>query len=181
MIRLRIFYEDKAAAGATKQFGPHILLCACVADLLGVPMSELKHLMQGEPKKGDGSLLAACKVHAQRGAPVPIFALFDGDQLRKLLKSRDDSVEALRTALEHRIASATIHPFVLEGNIDELVKAAAECFDPPVTRTIIKAHIERDRILNRAAYDGNRAVRECIRTRKPGFAALVDAVAKALS
>lgn len=100
MTRLRIFYEDQAAIGAIKQFGPHVLLCACVGDAIGATLWAVKPRIDGEPKKSDGKLIAACKAHARRGRNETIFALFDGDKLHVRLKVPKDSPEGLRKTLE---------------------------------------------------------------------------------
>lgn len=179
MTRYRVFYEDQAA-GEVKEFGPHLLLCACVADRVGSKtLWDVKASIDGQPKKGDSKLLAACKRHAERDVDELVFALFDADKLHVRLGIPKGSIDELRTTLETKIASPKVRPFLLEHNLESLIAATAGCLEPPCETPIPKRHNERDKILVRAAY-ASRAVRDCITRTLPSFAALVDPVAEAL-
>lgn len=179
MTRYRVFYEDKAAA-EIKGFGPHLLLCACVADRMGgKTLWDVQRVLDGQPKKGDSKLLEACKRHAERDVDEVVFGLFDTDKLHILLQISKCSVDELRIALEAAITSPKVRPFVLERNLETLVRASAGCLEPP-SKVPPKGHNERDIILRKAATAG-RSVRDCIAQAIPGFAALADAVAHALA
>lgn len=83
MTRYRVFYEDEAAA-EIKEFGAHLLLCACVADRMGnKTLWDVRRDLDGQPKKGDSKLLAACRLHAARDVDEVVFAVFDTDQLQR--------------------------------------------------------------------------------------------------
>lgn len=180
MTRYRVFYEDQAA-GEVKEFGPHLLLCACVADKLEThDLWQLRDLLDGQPKKGDSKLLKACERHAARNLDEVVFAVFDADQIHELLRISKGSLADRQRALEERIGSEKIRPFLLDERIETVVKAVAECLEPPVAAPTHKRLLERDKLLARAARS-NRSVRDCVLRTVPTFAAIVDAVAKALA
>lgn len=180
MIPVVVFYEDRAA-GEINHFGPHLLLCACVADRLGaVSIWDVRRIVDGQPKKGADNLLAACRRHAKRSRNELVFAMFDADKVHLLLKAPKAPLEDLRTALETEIQSPKVRPFLLADSMETLVDASAGCLEPPIEGPIRKRHNERDNILARAA-TASRSVRDCISGAVPSFAALVEAVASALS
>lgn len=178
MTRYRVFYEDQRAS-ETKEFGAHLLLCACVADRMGSKTQwDIQRVLDGQPKKSDSKLLAACKRHAERDLDEVVFALFDSDKLNKCLKIPWCPIDELRIALETKVGSPKVRPFLLERNLETLVAASAGCLESP-SQIPRKRHNERDMMLRRAATSG-RSVRDCILRTVPSFAALVDAVARAL-
>jgi hypothetical protein len=180
MTRYRVFYEDQGGV-EVKQFGPHQLLCACVADCVATKMPwEVKNILDGQPKKSDSKLLEACKRHAKRDADEVIFALFDSDKIHIRLQISKRPIDELRVALESAIGSPKVRPFLLEHNMETLVEAAAGCLEPPVQKPIPKRHLERDKLLARAA-NASRSVRNCVEHAVPSFATLVEAVASALT
>jgi hypothetical protein len=178
MTRYRVFYEDKAAA-EIKGFGAHLLLCACVADRMGSKtLWDVQRVLDGQPKKGDSKLLAACRLHAAREVDEVVFAVFDTDQLHNCLKIPWCAIDELRIALEAKVGSPKVRPFLLERNLETLVEASARCLEPP-SKIPQKRHNERDMVLRKAA-TASRSVRDCITQTIPTFTALVDAVAHAL-
>jgi len=178
MTRYRVFYEDEAAA-EIKGFGAHLLLCACVADRMGSKtLWDIQRILDGQPKKGDSKLLAACKRHAERDVDEVVFAVFDTDKLHIRLQISKRPIDELRIALEAAISSPKVRPFLLERNLEDLVGASAGCLEPP-SKIPPKRHNERDMVLRKAATSG-RSVRDCITHAIPSFAALADAVAHAL-
>lgn len=181
MTRYRVFYEDQAA-GRVNEFGPHLLLCACVADRLdGKSLHDIRQVLDGQPKKSDGKLLAACKQHAALDADEIVFALFDADKLHIRLKVPKAPLDEMRTRLENEIRSARVRPFLLEDRLETLVDATAGCMDPAHEGSVPKRHYARDKLLARAAYSFDRSVRDCVTRTVPSFTALVEAVASALS
>lgn len=179
MTRYRVFYEDQAG-GEVKEFGPHLLLCACVSDRLGSKsLWEVRRLLDGQPKKGDSKLLAACKKHAERDGDELVFALFDADKLHIRLGIPKGPLPDLQATLRARIGSAKVRPFLLEHNLESLVQATAGCLEPPFEGSIPKRHNERDKLLARAA-NASRSVRDCITRAIPSFGAMVEAIARAL-
>lgn len=181
MIPVTVFYEDRAA-GELNQFGPHLLLCACVADhLRNKSLWEVRRLVDGQPKKGADNLLAACKRHAKRNRNEIVFALFDADKLHVHLKIPKSPLDQLHAKLNHEIQSSKVRPFLLADSIESLVEASARCLEPPIEGPLRKRHNERDNILGRAATAASRSVRDCVTRAVPSFAALVDAVAHTLA
>lgn len=180
MIPVVVFYEDQAA-GEINQFGPHLLLCACVADRLGtLTIWDVRRLVDGQPKKGADNLLAACRRHAKRSRNELVFAMFDADKAHLCLKTPKAPLDDLRAALEAEIRSPKVRPFLLADSVETLVEASARCLEPPIEGPIRKRHNERDNILARAA-TASRSVRDCVSRTVPSFAALIEAVAAALS
>lgn len=183
MIPVTVFYEDQAA-GELNEFGPHLLLCACVADRLKTKsIWEVRRIVDGQPKKGADKLLAACKRHAKRNRNRNeiVFALFDADKLHVHLKIPKSPLDELHAKLNGEIQSPKVRPFLLADSIESLVETSACCLDPPVEGPLRKRHNERDNILNRAATAASRSVRDCVTRTVPSFAALIEAVASALS
>lgn len=180
MTPVRIFYEDQA--GEREQFSPHLFLCACVADRLGISVWDVRdqRIDDGQPKNGAANLLKACRLHARSHRKELVFALFDADRVHTLLNIPKGSLEQLQAALAAEIQSPKVRPFLLVNNIETLVEASARCLEPPIEGPILKEPNERDRILNRAA-TASPSVRDCMRRAVPSFAALIDAVAEALA
>lgn len=179
MTRYRVFYEDEAAA-EIKGFGAHLLLCACVADRIGSKtVWDVQRILDGQPKKGDSKLLAACKRHAERDVDEVVFAVFDTDKLHLCLQISWRPIDELRIALEAAISSPKVRPFLLDRNLETLVEASAGCLEPP-SKIPKKRHNERDMVLRKAA-TASRSVRDCVTRGVPSFAALADAVASVLS
>ncbi len=180
MTRYRVFYEDQAA-GRVNEFGPHLLLCACVADRLRTKsLHDVRKILDGQPKKSDGKLLAACKRHAALDGDELVFALFDADKLHIRLKIPKAPLDELHMTLEAQIRSPKVRAFLLDDRMETLVDATARCLDASYEGAVPKRHYTRDKLLARAAYDAGPAVRDCITRSVPSFAALVDAVAQAL-
>lgn len=181
MTRYRVFYEDQAA-GKVNEFGPHLLLCACVADRLeGKSFHDIRQVLDGQPKKSDGKLLVACKRHAEIDADEVVFALFDADKLHVRLKVPKAPLDEMRTLLEAEICSTKVRPFLLVDRLETLVDATARCLDPAHEGSVPKRHYTRDKLLARAAYNADRGVRDCVTRAVPSFAVLVDALVSVLS
>ena len=78
-----VFYGDQATQ--IKEFGPHNLLCACVADRLGLGVWAIRRRTNAIPCKGDSKMLARCKAEGARYGDGKL-ALFDADKFPRLLK-----------------------------------------------------------------------------------------------
>jgi hypothetical protein len=169
--RIAIFYEDER--GPVAKFPLHTLVCACVADDLGRTTADVQGKIRGIPKKGDSKLLMACEREVPKMREPCIFALFDQDQLHNLLKvpKSTDMIAALRA----RVPESRAFFYVLDPNIEGLLHKVSSCLDCPAPAR--KSKDERDRLLNRAAWNDDRRVRDCIRSGMESFRRFVDDVA----
>ena len=55
-----VLYEDSRADGA-RNFGPHSLVVACVADRVGIERYQLKSRLLGVPKNGAAKVRTVCE------------------------------------------------------------------------------------------------------------------------
>jgi hypothetical protein len=171
--RIAILYEDEL--GPTSKFPLHMLVGACIGDALGFTMKDIEPYMRALPKKGNSKLLSACRTETPRMPERHIFALFDADQIHRLLGVRGDtSFPDLLDQLRSRVPDERVRIFLLERNTETVVGATADCLGLP--RPEIKSKVNRDDFLARAAWDHSRASRDCIRDKVPTFAAFVDAL-----
>jgi len=81
-----ILYEDEARGGETKEFGPHNLIVACVADRCGRTIWDLKQQIDGRPMKGCSKVIKESG-NVELIAPDchPVVMLLDDDQIRRQL------------------------------------------------------------------------------------------------
>jgi hypothetical protein len=187
-----VFYEDQYADRPPTEFGPHNLVCACVADECGVDVHvhELrKNGLRPNPRKGANKLLAALEsVEALASGGAHIFAVFDADRVREALHLAGNTTRAAVIAdIVRRVAPsdpARLHVHLLEENTETLLEALGACDENArrLEEALAKNRNARDIALNRAALDqGRRAVRDCIRANVASFDALVKDVARVVA
>jgi hypothetical protein len=187
--RVPVLYEDELGWGArVSQFGPHVLVCACIADrrrvagAVGTSAWNIQQLTDPRPQKGNASLLAA----ADRLAPVhrTLVIVIDTDRTPVALGlPRNAPPDQVKHAIEARFAGkSSSMPIVcpLVRNMETVVEAAAEVLgeSPPVR----KKPLDRDRRLLRLASKEDPAARERLLELVPSFGRLVaqlDEVLKA--
>lgn len=184
---LIVLYEDQLAP-QQKRFGPHELLIACLADDGVVSVRER---LDPRPCKGAEKVVAFLTSPrlADRLAGDTLLAVFDGDRLpfTALGLARSASVAEFTATLKDRCPAAGLRVFVLERNLEDLLRAAQGCerrpdSDPQYQRAISqKKLLDRDIILNRIAQSPVREVRDCVRERMPSFEGLVKSLAEILS
>jgi hypothetical protein len=173
--RIAILYEDER--GEIKDFPLHTLVCACVGDTLELDVHSIRPLLRAIPKKGNSKLLTACLKEVAKMPEPHVLALFDGDELHRLLQLHGDiPAEQLHEELRQKIAVERTCPFVLHRNTETLVEAAAGCLGTP--RPSGKDKSSRDTLLARAAWAPTRGPRDCIREAVASFAEFVDEVAR---
>jgi len=168
-----ILYEDQR--GETKEFGPHTLVVACVADLTKQTFWELRDRFDGRPMKGDSRVL-------QQGAKVemiapdchPVVMLLDDDQIRKAVGlSKDTTYDDVINKIKQDCPTPEkLQVFLLDPNTERLVSVAAECIH--FTGELGKDRTIRDRVLNEAAHAASAQQRDCILQQIPALKALVD-------
>jgi hypothetical protein len=120
-----VLYEDSLGANP-KYFGPHELLCACVADRTSRSLYELRSALSCNPRRGVGGLRQAASMaaHAFAAAPHLLMVLVDNDRIREHLGLRQDACRAQVVA-----AMRGSHGFVvvlLEDNTETLLRVVAE-------------------------------------------------------
>lgn len=175
---ITVLYEDQLAAKPTN-YGPHILLLACVADACGDDRWTLQQRVRGIPKKGDAKLRAALRDDGEllrsSGALV---AMFDEDRVRGCYGLPRDACK--RTILDRIAGEATGEPtlVLLERNMEDVVNASCVARHQAIPAKKPTPE-ERDRILHAAASEG-RAVRDAILRAVPSFARLVHIVRELL-
>ena len=152
-----VLWED--SRGVTKDFGPHALALACVADEFRIDRWALRDWVLGIPKNGAHKLLTAFRRDAielsRRGESV--IAVLDHDRAGELVGL--DST-ACRSSILERINAETEgacnrHLVLLEANVETLVTVAGtvtEALPTLIQRACFHKDINaRDRILHRAA------------------------------
>jgi len=173
-----VLYEDQSAAKPTN-YGPHILLLACVADVSGDTVWSLRERVVGIPKKGDTKLRAALRDDGDLlAAAGALLAMFDEDRVRGCYGLSKGACK--REILEAITTEATGWPGVvlLVRNMEDVVNAACAALGQP--RPARKpTPEERDRHLHRAAAEGP-AVRAAILAAVPSFGRLVETVDRTL-
>jgi hypothetical protein len=178
-----ILYEDNG--GATKGFGLHALVVACVADELGVEVFTLARKLDGRPMNGVANLVRSCRRDIHRIAPQgqKVFALIDDDRVRDHLPGIDARAEGeivARAIKSQSDAPEQLDVFLLVKNTETVIEAAKACdrslSDDAVAQALAKNLAQRDRILNNVAWSGIRAVRDCIRGKVPALHQLVTAL-----
>lgn len=188
MIPAVVLYEDQR--GPTKEFGLHNLVASCVADRTGETVWAVKSGLPAIPKKGNGNLLKACREDEQLAASGrKIVAVFDGDEVRPLLRLPAD---ACRTLVRERVEEGC--PFagqlvvvLLEDNLESVIEALRRCEGAAPESARAEAERShgspesRDRLLNALAYGPERrAVRDCVLREMPSHERLVTTLASLL-
>ncbi len=163
-MRPLVLYEDQA--GHIKEFGPHKLVCACIADLVGGDVFKIQRAIEGHPKKGDTKLLRDYERHAADGGRI--LAIFDGDKLhRRLGMPKSADRKQLARALRERGSSPQVTAYVLPGNLETVFDATLECLSWSEPLPAGKPDLLlRDRVFKRAAF-ADRRVRDCILDKIP--------------
>jgi hypothetical protein len=176
---ITVLYEDQLAAKPTN-YGPHILLLACVADRGGGDAWSLRNRVRGIPKKGDAKLRAALRDDGEllRSSGY-LVAMFDEDRVRTCYGLPHDACK--QTILDRIASEATGGPtlVLLERNMEDLVNASCVALQHAIPAKKPTPE-ERDRILLRAANEG-RAARDAILHAVPSFARLVRIIGEHLA
>jgi hypothetical protein len=186
-LRIVILYEDQR--GPTKDFGLHKLVEACVFDVIHGERHLLGRALEGRPMKGDSQLLKSCREDVADISPGghPVFAVFDNDKVRRLLKlPREADEETVVQAIKKGATAPDQLAIVLiEKNMESVVEAAGAC-DPSLGAGILddalrkKNLAARDIVLKEPAKGGKRSVRDCILDKVPSLKRLIDQCASCL-
>src|SRR4051812_19056564 len=81
---ITILYEDSAADGQVKEYGPHLVVKQCVADRLQKSLWDLKTL-EGMPRNGASNIIKDCRrVPPQIGRDGRlVVAVYDADKIHR--------------------------------------------------------------------------------------------------
>jgi len=189
MQRVCVLYEDQR--GPRQGFGLHTLVKACVSDALAEQPRHLieKALSDYRPLKGYANLLKACREELDliSSDGCPVVAVFDNDQIRRLLKLPANAPDE-RVIQEIRKGGSKpdrLFIVLLKQNLESVLHAAHEC-DPSMDPKRIelatgkKDLLERDALLASLTSERLRAIRDCILQKLPSFQMFVELLRKHL-
>lgn len=175
-----VLYEDRAAPGNPKEFGPHNLVLALVADALSRDFYSraFRESVTGLPMKSNGKVWKACRENlsllTRTGRSV--VAVIDADRVAEML---GPPRPACRRAVLERLRapcpdSQLLHFVLLEQNLETVLRAITG--DDWVDKDVL----QRDRLLNRVAYEWTRQQRKTLRARPElgSLCRLVDLLAR---
>ncbi|MBI5498107.1 MAG: hypothetical protein HY904_24100 [Deltaproteobacteria bacterium] len=186
MVPSIVLYEDQLGQQVT-EFGPHVLLIQCVADLLEQSPHELKKRLVPRPMKGKEKV-ARCLLEDLQNLACDfawILVLIDGDRLREIAQLDNPRNEGdIRRAIlkRHPVDGQKVVPVVLENNMESLLEACRRCWPGlPVGRKAKPSPIERDGVLNKIAWAPDMGVRQCVLNGCPALEQLRNFSACAVS
>ncbi len=160
MRTVTVIYEDSGARGVlVRDFGPHALLLACLAEDLATDPHALARQVVAHPANGNDKALR--KLADDR--LFPVVALVDDDKIRRLLELAADACKRDVLLQVESTYGRPLGPDVvlvlLHRNIESIVEAACVALGEP---TPPKSPEARDRVLRKAAA-ADKAVRAAIR------------------
>jgi hypothetical protein len=181
-----VLYEDSAADGPVSNYGPHVFVCQCVGDELGVEGWRVaRDHLSGNPRRGSARIRDDCRQNPSRFVRDGrlAFAVYDADRLPALLglpasACKPDVKAVLLGECPWREQLCVV---LLERNLETVLRALRECdpqlVDEPIwTRAIERKFLtERDLIFVRAAKPtpSRRLLRACAREQVPSLDYLV--------
>jgi hypothetical protein len=169
-MRALILYEDQLSGPVPKNFGPHLLVLACVSDRTGRDLFELSKRIDAYPCKGRDAVLTQLKMRS----PNPLLgAELDDDRIREPLRLRADATrELVISTIRARVNDQAARVVLLVENMETLISAVCQ-----VTRQTLPPGKprpdERDEFLKRATF-GATEIRNAVLAAMPSFRELVD-------
>lgn len=167
-----VLYEDSAAAGRVKAFGPHQLALNCLYARIGRRYG-LESAFDHRPRRGVNKLLSDLKLDLG----PDIVAVLDGDHLAEALNlPANTPVVQLETRVRSLYARGTAHVCVLDRNLETVVRVLRDCLkDPPESRqtfdeALAKNLNARDLVLTKTT----RTARDCLQSAMGSFAKFID-------
>lgn len=179
--RIQILYEDELSPASPKNFGPHVLVLACLGDRLERPPASFTHIA-AHACKGIGQLLRRCEEPNLLDSYARVLALCDDDEVRPHLKlpakaCKLQVVTAVRSRSKH---SARLQPVLLIKNLETILDAITTLLgDDPLPRK--PRPIERERILHRFVHRSTPDQRLELTRRVPSLAYLIEKLASAVT
>jgi len=194
---ITILYEDSAADGQVKEYGPHLLVRQCVADRLGKSSWELKTL-EGIPRNGASNIVKDCrKIPPQFGRDGRLVAaVYDFDKIRHEVNKIHHDVKLAPGACRSQIKAALgsgcawreqLVIVLLDRNLETVLEAVCACAPTMISAELRRLAIERkqrnerDLVLKKIISPNDRAIREAVLERVPSLGYLVDKLVAALA
>ncbi len=180
-----LLYEDSRTGGPAKDFGPHSLVVACVADVLGVTVHSVFPRLQCVPKRGNVQVMRAIREDMDDLAVGGrrVVAVLDADQAPSLVDlprsvSTQEVVDAVKAMCgAHACLDVALIDRNWETVVKEIMALRPDRFTPETfDRAVRHRPGERDLVLNSAAY-GASSLRNDLRARMPSVEALVQHLA----
>jgi hypothetical protein len=179
---ISVLWEDQYGA-APRNFGPHVLLVACVADARRCDRSLVQRFVIPNPRKGNAGVREALQ---EDGARLfddgPVFAVLDRDKVRELWKLPGPMPPECMSAIAERFrqdAPGDYDLVFLVDNVESLLRASASILEQEAPKHKPTPN-ERDRILARLAWS-DAAKRGRLLELCPSFERLVTRVAAQLA
>jgi len=190
--RATILYEDSLGRTSRKQYGPHELVAALLADATGLDRLDILGQLRPHPTNGNRKLRTKCrKGVGVRIAPDcrPVVAVYDADKVAGL----DPAFSGLRPEqIVDRLQQDCSTPgklrvVLLERNVETIIETLAR-IEPDAKpggrlfgqyqQALRKEVAARDAILCRVAWGGEpmRTVRENLLAEVPSLARILDVV-----
>lgn len=173
-----VLYEDKMQVGGRGAFPPHDFLLAMVADHTGLRVFDLARLVEKNPRKGVGNVIADVARTGRIAGAGMLCILVDRDRVAEHLRLPTNASEAAIIAALNDLSDApdklSVH--FLDPNMEGLLLAIEACA-PKERAPTIKDHNARDLFLKRAAYTLASSVRDCVRGKQPSLGALAALLA----
>lgn len=175
-----VIWEDQRG-GPQKGFGPHELICQCIADQRGCDKSRVSRVVKSVPCKGNGNVL---RVLSQDGPKLqnsgPVLVVLDLDRAHELLGGPElkDCKTALSQALRGR-ASGSYEILYLDRNVDTIVALCCRLLGRAEPDKKLTPD-ERDAELARLTFGGDPSARRQLLGESPSFARVVAKIAAVL-
>ncbi|MEZ4267045.1 MAG: hypothetical protein R3F39_11760 [Myxococcota bacterium] len=170
-----VLYEDKMQPGAGGAFPLHDLVLAMVGDAIGREVWDLRKLIGKNPKNGVSKLIGDLAITGLLAQEGKLLILVDRDRIAEHvgLPKLSDDVAVVAALRKRSDAPDKLRIFFLRPNMEGLLSSIAECAPGlPIPRA--KVLVDRDIVLNKAAFRETKQVRHCIMEKQPGVADLVQ-------
>jgi hypothetical protein len=180
MTRIAVLYEDQLAHGNPRNFGPHVLVLACLEDRLQRPRDQLARHIDGHACKGIGNLVKRCREPILADRHARVLAVCDDDRVREHLRLASSACKAQVHAAIATGCAAQLRTILLVRNLETVLEATHHVLGlgPLVGKP---SPLQRDPILLRLAYRGTIDQRQSLLQRVPSLAYLVAKLAGAVT
>lgn len=189
---VNVLYED-ARSRVAKEFGPHVFVCACVADRLSQPCYawDVEKRVGCVPRNGVTNVRKTLIMdfESYRAGGTEVVAVVDGDEVRPHLKLPADACRTqVVAAMKSGVLGADtgLEVVILEQNLETLLALAAALENFPyrdAARTAVerKQHADRDLALMKLAHSVGPDVRSDLLRQMPSADRLVAAVTRVVA
>jgi len=169
-----VLYEDRMQVGAGATFPLHDLILKWVANQTERPLWELQKLVDKNPRNGVSKLLGDVPKTSRIAGGGCLILLVDRDHIAEhvhLQKNAPDQ-QVIEAILRKSDAPQKLTIYFLHPNMEGML-SSIEDYDPTLPAPLKKDPNARDIILKKARTRPAH-LRDCVRSRQPGIAALTD-------